>query len=201
MGGETPDSISFHPGYACCLCTKQSHTGAHLTIIYGKICHMDNYSHSNSGGESMRTRINKLALLLGLLSSPVAFAGPYTDDLSKCLVNSTTKEDRVALVKWMFSAASVHPAVKSMVSVSAKQLDDANKRTADLFMNLLTISCKSEAEKALQYEGEVTFQTSFQILGQVAGQELFSSPEVVSAMSGLEKYIDGKKLESLAKQN
>lgn len=149
----------------------------------------------------MRKHMIKLALLLGLLSSQVAFAGPYADDLSKCLVGSTTQEDRMALVKWVFSAASAHPAVKSMVSVSEKQLDDANKGTADLFMSLLTVSCKSEAEKTLQYEGQVTFQTSFQVLGQVAGQELFSSPEVTAAMSGLGKHLDSKKLESLAKRN
>ena len=34
---------------------------------------------------------------------------------------------------------------------------------------------------ALQYEGASTLETSFMILGQVAGQELFSSPEVAAA--------------------
>lgn len=141
----------------------------------------------------------KLALLLGLLSSQAAFAGPYGDDLSKCLVNSTTQADRQALVKWIFSTASLHPAVKTMVSVSEKQLDDSNRYTAELLTKLLTESCRSEAEKALQYEGPVTFQTSFQVLGQVAGQELFSSPEVAVAMSaGLAKHLDARKLASLS---
>lgn len=148
----------------------------------------------------MRNPTIKLALVAGLLASQTAFAGPYGDELSKCLVNSTTQADRVALVKWMFSAASLHPALKGMVSVSPQQLDDANKYTAGLLTRLLTESCRAEAEKALQYEGMATFQTSFQILGQVAGKELFSSPEVTVAMSGLARHVDGKKLESLAKQ-
>jgi len=33
----------------------------------------------------------------------------------------------------------------------------------------------------------------------MAGQELFRSPEVSSAMSGLDKYLDMEKLEALAK--
>ena len=124
-------------------------------------------------------------------------AGPYTNDLSKCLVESTSARDRSALVKWMFSAASSHPAVRSISSVSKQQLDAANKDTAELFMKLLTKSCRQETEKALKYEGEATIHTSFGVLGQVAGQELFASPEVALAMSGLEKYLDEDKLNAL----
>jgi hypothetical protein len=147
----------------------------------------------------MSKRLHACALLSVLLSVPTALAGPYADDLAKCLVASTTQEDRLTLVKWMFAAASLHPAVKSFTSVTEKQLDEGNKSTAELFMKLLTDSCKSEAERALQYEGPQTFQTSFQVLGQVAGKELFSSPEVAVAMAGLEKYVDKEKLEALAK--
>ena len=145
--------------------------------------------------------MKKLAWLMALLGAQSVFAGPYADDLSKCLVASTTQEDRIALVKWVFSAAAAHPAVKTMVTVSEQQLDDANKSTAELFMKLLTVSCKVEAEKALQYEGAMTFHNSFQILGQVAGKELFSSPEVATAMSGLRKHLDAKKLAALAPAN
>lgn len=145
----------------------------------------------------------KLTFLLGLLLSPSAFAGPYGDDLAKCLVSSTTQEDRLALVKWLFSAASLHPGVNSIISVtvSDKQIDDANKHIGGLFMRLLTISCKPEAEKAIQYEGAVTFQTSFEILGKVAGQELFSNPTVAEAMSRVDRYIDRKKIDALDKRN
>jgi hypothetical protein len=41
---------------------------------------------------------------------------------------------------------------------------------------------------------------SFNVLGQVAGTELFSSPEVAKAMSGLEKYADSAKIEALTKE-
>jgi hypothetical protein len=41
---------------------------------------------------------------------------------------------------------------------------------------------------------------SFQVLGQVAGAELFQSPEVARVMAGLEKHVDKKKLDALGKQ-
>ncbi len=70
----------------------------------------------------------------------------------------------------------------------------------NLLMRLLTESCKKEAEKALEFEGDATMQASFQVLGQVAGRELFASPEVAEGMAGLEKYLDKDKLESLNKK-
>jgi hypothetical protein len=65
-------------------------------------------------------------------------------------------------------------------------------------MRLLTDACKSQTQQALQYEGSNTIQASFQVLGQVAGQELFTSPEVGGAMAGLAKYIDEAKLKELS---
>jgi hypothetical protein len=136
-------------------------------------------------------------MLLALSWGPAVNAGPYSDDLSKCLVAKTTEADRVAFVQWMFSAAALHPAVRPIASITPEQLDAANKRTADLFMKLLTESCRTESGAVIKYEGLAAFQSSFQVLGQIAGNELFASPEVAAGMSGLEKYFDKEKLQSL----
>jgi hypothetical protein len=126
--------------------------------------------------------------------SALACAGPYADDLSKCLVNSTTKGDRVELVKWMFAAMGSHPAVKTMSAVTPEQLDTANQSIAKLITQLLTKTCADQAQKAVQYEGPATVQMSFQLLGQVAATELFGDPSVANAMKGLSKYVDEKQL-------
>lgn len=138
-------------------------------------------------------------LIVSILLLPITYshAGPYTDDLSRCLVDSTSKRDRATLVKWMFSAASLHPAVKDIAKVSETQLNDANRQIANLFMKLLTESCRQETKKAVKYEGKSTIEHSFRILGQVAGQELFTSPEVAAGMSSLEEHLDEEKLKSL----
>jgi hypothetical protein len=134
-------------------------------------------------------------LFVGVAPSP---AGPYTDELSKCLVASTTAADRVDLVKWMFAAASSHPAVRPMSTVTPAQLDAANRKMGALVMRLLTETCVQQTRDALKYEGAATLQTSFQVLGQVAGRELFTSPEVKEALSGLDQYVDGEKVQALA---
>ncbi len=132
--------------------------------------------------------------LLSFLVSSNALAGIYSDELAKCLVSSTTKADRIELVKWMFSAASAHPAVKTISSITSDQMEEANKNVANLFMRLTTESCLEQTKNAIAYEGALAFQSSFQVLGQVAGQEMFASPEVTAGMAGLEKHLDEDKL-------
>jgi hypothetical protein len=146
--------------------------------------------------KTIKTMIVFFFLLFLLGSVKVSFAGPYADDLSRCIVESTTTEDRIALVKWIFIAFGFHPAVKKMVMVSKDQLEEANKQTAELYMKLLTETCKEKAQKALKYEGQIAIVTSFQVLMQVAGQEMFSNPEVADGVSGFEKYINKEKLET-----
>ncbi len=135
-------------------------------------------------------------LVLLLFQANAVFAGPYTDDLSKCILESTTTDDRTALVKWMFVAFALHPAVKPLASVSKQQVEEANKQTAALVMKLLTESCTQQAQLAIKYEGQTAIRTSFQMLGQVAAKELFADPDVAAGLTGLEKYFDKNKLET-----
>ena len=129
-----------------------------------------------------------------------AYAGAHTNNLSECLVDATSRQDRVALVSWLFSAASFHPAVKSIASVSQDQLDTANRNSAELFVRLLTESCKDESETALKLEGHTAIQHSFQALGKVASQELFSDADVMAAASGLDEYLDKRRLRALVEK-
>ena len=152
-------------------------------------------------GAKAMTDIRKVFFVLsimwiGILPNLPVYAGPYTDDLTKCVIESTTKTDRIEFIKWMFVAISKHPAVKSLSSVSEEQIRDANEKVAKLFMRLLTDSCKEKAERAIKYEGQIAIKASFQMLGQVAGQELFTDPAVATSLSNLDKYIDVDKLKS-----
>lgn len=134
--------------------------------------------------------------LAGVFSAS-ANAGVYGDDMAKCLVRSTTSHDRSELVKWIFAAAASNPEVKSMVSVTERQRTKLNKSIARLFERLLTDSCRKETQAAYKYEGKGTISSSFNLLGQVAGRELFSDPNVSKSVSGLTQYIDKKKMDDL----
>jgi hypothetical protein len=140
--------------------------------------------------------IPRAAILFLLLAiGAPATAGPYADKLAQCLVESTSQRDRIDLVRWMFASAAQHPAVAPYSTVTAEELDAVNKQIAELFTELLTEACVEETGEALQIEGESTLETAFSVLGGVAGQELFASPEVAASMAGLDKYIDEERLQ------
>jgi hypothetical protein len=141
------------------------------------------------------------ALCVLLATSHTAFAGPYTDDLSKCLVASTSQSDRVALARWIFISFSAHPGVAPISAVKPADVDAANAQAGQLFMKLLTESCRDKAKVAIRYEGTVAIQLSFQTLGQVAGVELASDPRVQARMSGMLKSLDENKIKSLAAES
>lgn len=150
----------------------------------------------NSGRTGYRRRAAALLLTMAAASSSnAALAGPYSDELSKCLVVSTTADDKNALVKWMFATAALHPAVKSIASITAEERSRSTRTTARLFERLLTETCLAQTQQALKYEGALALQTGFQMLGQVAARELFADPSVAAGLAEFEAHLDRNKLE------
>ena len=137
-----------------------------------------------------------VAFLLLALAVP-AHAGPYGDDLAKCLVDKSSDADKTALVKWFFAMAALHPDVQSIAAVTPAQREGLNRNVAELFERLLTDSCKAEAKKAMKYEQQTALQSSFGVLGQVAAQGLFSDPAVEASMGEFTKYLDEEKLKAI----
>ena len=138
------------------------------------------------------------ALSAAAVSTP-AFAGPYADDLAKCLVSSTTSDDKAALVKWIFAVAALHPAVAPLAQISDQEREGLSRNGAALFQRLMTETCRAQTQQALQYEGPSTIEYSFGVLGQVAMRELFSNPKVAQGLAQLGSYFDKSKLEELGK--
>lgn len=131
----------------------------------------------------------KTLLILGLLTiSPLTIAGEYTDELSECLLGATTEEDKLSLVKWMFTAMALHPAVEEIADGSLSAREQANRAMAELIIKLLSRACYSETSLALP--------TSFTVLGQVAATNLFSDPNVAAGLASLETYISAEDLEN-----
>lgn len=146
----------------------------------------------------MRMQRMRLFVVLAWLSTvPVSYAGPYSDDLSKCLVQSTTTSDKGTLVKWVFAMASLHPEVKGVSSLTDEQRTELSKTTAAMFTDLITERCKDKALEAVKYEGPGTLQASFAILGQAAMMELFSNADVAAGLAELGKYFDTAKFEAV----
>jgi hypothetical protein len=136
-----------------------------------------------------------LGLALALQISTPARAGVYSDDMGKCMVSSTTPEEKHKLVQWIFFAISLNPSITPFANITAEQRDAADKDMAKLFEKLLGESCLKETKDAVKYEGNTAFAESFKLLGEVAGQEIFSSPEVSVASAKFTKYLDVKGLQ------
>jgi hypothetical protein len=143
-------------------------------------------------------RVVCFAICLGALRPQEAAAGPYSDELSKCLVRSTTTAEKNTLIKWIFAAAALHPEVKGIASITTEQRDELSKSTGKMVEHLVSESCKSEVTDAMKYEGPGALGASFQVLGQVAAMGLFSDPSVSSFMRDFTKYVDVRKVQGLA---
>jgi len=137
-----------------------------------------------------------LAIAIALHSSNGS-AGVYSDSLGKALVSASTPAEKVALVRWMFVAMSLHPGVKDLVSISPQQRTDSNQAVGRMFTRLLTEACVVEAREAVKYEGSSAISGSFQILGQVAAREIFGNQDVTAGLADLEKFIDAEKIQKI----
>jgi hypothetical protein len=127
-----------------------------------------------------------------------ATAGPYADDMAKCLVKETAAADRTALLNWIFSAMALHPDVEAMASIGAELRAEINKSAGALFQRLLVDSCREETRLAIRYEGQPAIQSAFGLLGQIAMQELFANPKVAAGLGELEKNVDRDKIAELS---
>ncbi len=134
-----------------------------------------------------------------LVATSPARAGVYTDDLSKCLVKSTSAGDQKALVFWIFMAMARHPDVKAYANITEPRRDEGDKTVAGIFQRLLTADCRPEAVAALKYEGTGALEPAFSVLGQVAMRGLMSEPGVEKGMTGVGAYVDETKFEALFK--
>lgn len=141
--------------------------------------------------------VGAVLLVASAAMSAPAIAGPFTDELSKCLVSKSTVDDKTTLVTWIFAAISLNPGVSQYATISAPQRDQIDVDMARLFENLMTQTCRTEAQAAVKFEGAAAVEAGFNVLGQVAGRELFASPEVGKGMAGLQSHIDSKKLEAV----
>jgi hypothetical protein len=139
-----------------------------------------------------------LVVCLGPMWSAIATAGPYADDMAKCLVKETGAADRTALMNWIFAAMALHPDVEAMATISTELRVDINKSAGALFQRLLVDSCRAETRLAIAYEGQPAVQSAFGLLGQIAMQELFKDPQVTAGLAELEKNVDQKKIAELS---
>jgi len=147
----------------------------------------------------MRLRYAAVAILLAALPAP-AFAGLFTDDLTRCTVNATTLADRTALMRWMFIVASANPAFANLVTVNETQRQHSFREAGAIFNRLVLHDCRREAVLALRAEGSGALGTAFQTLGELAGREMMSSPASAASAADLDRFLDTEGVTALVRE-
>lgn len=148
----------------------------------------------------MHKRLAAYALIMALLPSSAALAGIYTDDLTKCLVKSSSPSDQTAFDVWLFSAMISHSSLRPYANISEGQREQASKAVAALLVRLVTTDCRQESVAAVRNEGASSFVAAFSVLGQVAVQQMMNDAEVSRTMSAMDKYLDRAKLNDVLKE-
>lgn len=143
----------------------------------------------------LSTTIKASVIGMTLLISNLASANP-TAELGTCLVDALNGKERKQLAKWIFFSIASHPEITSFANVTEKDIEDTNQTVGHLITRLLTKDCPSQMTQA-NADNPLALQQSFELVGQVAMQELMSNPKVNSAIVGYSKYADLDKINSL----
>jgi hypothetical protein len=148
----------------------------------------------------MRRTFLAAGCLLGATLPSQASAGPYADTLGRCAIQATSTEDRAALIRWMFIAASSNPALADLVTIPTDAREQSSRAAAGLVNRILLEGCRRETIAAVQHEGQAGIQGAFQALGQMAGIEMMTAPEAQAALRGVDRYLDTEGLEALGRE-
>ncbi len=132
------------------------------------------------------------ATLLG--ASQIALAGPTVDQLSNCLMKSTTATDKTVVLQWTFVALGNHPDLKAFSNVTATQKEALDKNLATVLQRIVVEQCSAQTKAVIQTEGLQAVGDSFQELGSITGEEILKTPEIKQQLNGVLKYVDLNKL-------
>ncbi|OAL81222.1 hypothetical protein AY606_00210 [Acinetobacter sp. SFB] len=149
-----------------------------------------------SSARHSMSRIGFSALMAVALlgSAQLATAGPTVDQLSNCLVKSTTATDKKTVLQWTFVALSTHPDLKAYSNVTDVQKEQLDKSLATVLQRILVEQCSSQTKAVIAAEGVQAVGDSFQELGKITGEEILENPEVKSQLKGVLRYVDLNKL-------
>lgn len=139
--------------------------------------------------------IKSVLFALLLASSTPSMAGPYVDELKKCLVESSSPRDMSNLVKWVARAISAHPNLGDLYAISENKKTEIDKSFAKYVERILLDSCKYQTLNLMRYENTDGLRVAFEFLGQVAMQQLMEDRNVTFAIGSFVNHIDTQRLE------
>jgi len=132
--------------------------------------------------------------LLTLGISPAASS--QTDSLGVCMVDSLDGKERKLLARWIFFSIAAHPEITSYFSASEQDVESNNRFVGRLVTRLLVEDCPTQL-KAATKENPLAVQRAFELVGQVAMQEIMTNPQVKQAIANYGRYADQNRISAV----
>ncbi len=133
-------------------------------------------------------------VMLVILSTGLASAGEYANNLSQCLLANTSQADKAVMTKWVFSSLSNHPALSEMATISSSMRTNADHDMARLVEKFMYEKCSGELKSAVKNEGPTAIQASIRSYVEATGREILQHPSIASSVAGLASQLDAKKM-------
>ncbi len=134
-----------------------------------------------------------MLLALTLTTVQATAAQSVTNIFASCMVDALNGKERKNLAKWVFFAVAAHPEIKSYSKATPQDIETSDKYVGALITRLLTDNCPTELQAASK-EDPLALQKGFQLVGQVAMQELMADQSVMQAISNYARYADQDKI-------
>ncbi len=132
-----------------------------------------------------------------ITNQKAVFSGAFTDELARCMVNSTTPNEKIVFMEWTIRLFSEHPELKDLVQISEKQKITVDKKLGNVFTTLVTLRCKEETKKAIKFEGFEQAVSAFGALGSASTRTIMAHPDVMESSQDYAKYMDLSSLDVL----
>ena len=139
----------------------------------------------------IRSAVLAIALLL---AAPALRASESTDGLATCLTGATPKDDRRVLVRWIYSAMSVHPDLRDVSAIDDPRRAGLEADAAKVMERLIADDCATHVRAVLLSDGTDGFSTAFEALGRIAMQDFLEQPDVQRASTAIGSRIDQKRV-------
>jgi hypothetical protein len=153
-------------------------------------------SHFWRKENSMKKTAKILIIALSFGTAISLPASANTQALAVCLTDSLNGKERKQLAKWIYFSIAAHPEMKPYSNISADVRTDTDKYVGTLVTRLLVDDCASQL-KIAQKTDPNSLQKAFELVGQVAMQEIMTNPDVTSTIGSYSKYVDQKRISSI----
>lgn len=144
----------------------------------------------------MKNLIQSILFVLAILFASNLHAAGETQTFSRCLVDALNGKERKALAKWIFFAIAAHPEIKPFSNATPEVIEESDKFVGALVSRLLINDCPNQLKDAIKVDPSA-IEKAFELVGQVAMQELMNSPGTNAAITNYIKYTDQEKLQTL----